>query len=349
MRNLKRRQQSRSATLRVGGISEIIAVLKNFGIEPEELLTDAGIDPNSLNDPGNLITYAARDRLLKNCVARTGCQHFGLQVGGRMDLLSLGLVGLLMKTSLTVGTALRGLVSFFHLHAQGAIVALRIEDDLAYLTYNVTEQGLYAADQTGDGAVAMMLNIMRTLCGPEFRPVEAMFAHRTPVDIAPFRKLFKAPLNFNAETYSLVFSSDWLGARPPAADADINHLLEAQVNSQAMTCSPEFPEQVRRVLYSALLTGHPSEEQIARLFSMSARTFSRRLRDYDCGYQKLVEEVRCNIAQQLLISTLLSVADISTSLGYSRASTFIRSFRRWTGSTPAQWRAEQAIDSRAQG
>ena len=73
---------------------EILAVLKGFGADPDEVLIEAGIDPGLFDDSGNLITYAARARLFRHCVDRTGCQHFGLLVGQRMNLPSLGLVGI---------------------------------------------------------------------------------------------------------------------------------------------------------------------------------------------------------------------------------------------------------------
>jgi AraC-like DNA-binding protein len=341
MRHRTRKQQPPPATLRVGGASEIPTVLKSFGVDPGEVLTEAGIEPGLFDKPGNLITYVARDRLFKHCVARTGCQHFGFLVGQRMDLPSLGLVGLLMKTSPKVGAALHSLVNFLHLHSQGAVTTLRIEDDVAMLAYDALGPGLEATAQTGDGAVAMMLNIMRTLCGREFQPIEASFAHRTPADIDPYRNFFRIPLYFDAEHYALVFSRKWLDVRPPGADEDLQHLLKNQVDALETKQRLEFPDQVRSVLRSALMTGHAAEEQIAALFSMTARTLSRRLTEFDVDFHELVDECRFEIARQMLANTSLSIGEISTSLGYSRASAFIRAFRRWSDCTPTQWRAAQ--------
>ena len=72
---------------------------------------------------------------------------------------------------------------------------------------------------------------------------------------------------------------------------------------------------------------------------MHSHTLSRRLEGFGTGFHDLVDECRFEIARQMLENTALSVADIGTSLGYSRSSAFIRAFRRWSGTTPAQWRA----------
>ena len=333
------RRQPRSATLRVGGASEIIAALDSFGVDPREVLIEAGIDPAMFEIPDNMITYAARDRLLKHCVAKTGCPHFGLLVGQRMDLPSFGLVGLLMKTSPNVGDALRSLVNFLHLHSQSAVATLGEVGDLAVLTYDAFESGLEATDQTGDGAVAMMLNMLRTLCGPDFRPKEASFAHRKPDDIEAFRKLFRVPLYFDAEHYALVLSRDWLAVRPSGADNELQQLVRRQIDDLEAKHSLDFPDQVRSVLRSALMTGHCSEEQIALLFSMHSHTLRRRLEANGISFHELVNECRFEIARQMLENTSLSIAQIGDSLGYSRSSSFIRAFRRWSGTTPAKWRA----------
>ena len=338
MSNRKRKRQPRPATLRVGGAAEILAVLEDFGVDSNEVLSEAGIDPELFADPDNLITYAARDRLFRQCVSRTGCQHFGLLVGQRMNLKALGLVGLLMRTSPNAGRALVSIVNLLHLHSQGAVMALRVDEDVAMLTYDAFEPGLEATDQTGAGAVAMMLNVMRTLCGPDFRPIEASFGHRRPADIEPFRKFFKVPLYFDAEHYALVFSRDWLDVRPPGADDELQQLLQKQVDVLESRYSLAFPDQVRQVLRSALITGYFSESEIAALFSMHSHTFRRRLDASATSFHELVDECRFEMAREMLLNTSLSVSEISASMGYSRASSFIRAFRRWSGMTPGKWR-----------
>ena len=338
MSNRTRTLQPRPATLRVGGAAEILAVLEGFGVNSDEVLTEAGIDPALFADPDNLITYAARDRLFRQCVSRTGCQHFGLLVGQRMNLKALGLIGLLMRTSPDAGRALSSLVNLLHLHSQGAVMALKVDEDVAILTYDAFGPGLEAADQTGAGAVAMMLNVMRTLCGRDFRADEASFAHRRPADIEAFRKFFKVPLYFDAEHYALVFSRHWLDVRLPGADDGLQQLLQKQVEALESRFSLAFPDQVRKVLRSALLTGYHSENQIAALFSMHSHTFRRRLEASATSFHELVDECRFEIAREMLRNTSLSVGDISTAMGYSRASSFIRAFRRWSGMTPGQWK-----------
>ena len=334
----KLRRKPSEATIRVGGALAITAVLRDFGIDPVEVLVEAGIAPKLFDDPDNLITYRARGRLMTRSVVRTGCPHFGLLVGQRMNLQSLGLVGMLARNAPDVGMALRSIVTFLHLHARGAVMDLTVDPGLATLSYDAFQPAVEAVDQTGDGAVAMMLNVMRTLSGTDFQPIEARFAHRKPDDVQPFRKFFKAPLRFDAEHYALVFSRDWLDRPVPGNDAELERLLQKQIPVLEAKHGEDFREIVRGVLRSALLTDQAGAERIAALFSMHVRTLSRRLEEFGTSFQELVDGGRFEIARQMLEDTSLEVGQIAEALGYARASAFTRAFRRWSGTTPALWR-----------
>jgi AraC-like DNA-binding protein len=58
------------------------------------------------------------------------------------------------------------------------------------------------------------------------------------------------------------------------------------------------------------------------------------------GFKALANEIRFEIARQLLEDTEVPLGQIGAALGYSEASAFTRAFRRWSGQTPTSWRAD---------
>ena len=130
------------ATVRVGSVHAVPVVLGSLGFDPAEVLAEGGFDLRWLEEPDHQMSYAARCNLLAHCAARTGCPHFGLLVGQRSGLHLMGLVGLLVKASPDVGTALKSLVRHFHLHARGAMTTLQTQDDRAVLSYDIYEVGI---------------------------------------------------------------------------------------------------------------------------------------------------------------------------------------------------------------
>jgi AraC-like DNA-binding protein len=327
--------------LRIGATMGLPEVLRSLGVSPREVLSEAGIDAGLFDNPDNLISYTARGRLMAHCAARTGCQHFGLLVGQRAGLHSLGLVGLLVKYSPDLETALTNLVRYLHLHVRGASSTLEVKGGAAILGYQIYQRGAQGNDQVGDGAVAVIFNILRELCGPDWKPMEAWFAHRQPEDVKPFRRFFGVRLRFDAEQNALVFSSSWLKRTLPEARSDVRRLVQKQIDALEARHGDDFPEQVRAVLRAALATGDTNAERVAALFSMHHRTLNRRLNAYGIGYQELVDEARFEMARQMLNDSDLAVSEIAMVLQYADARSFIRAFRRWSNATPARWRATQ--------
>ena len=70
------------------------------------------------------------------------------------------------------------------------------------------------------------------------------------------------------------------------------------------------------------------------------RTLTRRLSAFDTGFQELVDEIRFEIARQMLEDTRMEIPDISALLDYAGPNAFTRAFRRWSGTTPAKWRTK---------
>src|SRR5690349_3042663 len=117
--------------IHLGVAREIAPTLRTFGIDPGPVIREAGLDPSLFEDGANIIPFAALGRLLTLSVARTKCAHFGLLVGQRATILSLGLVGRLMQHSETVGDAMRGLVSNLSIQNRGAVPLLSVKGETA--------------------------------------------------------------------------------------------------------------------------------------------------------------------------------------------------------------------------
>jgi AraC-like DNA-binding protein len=218
-----------------------------------------------------------------------------------------------------------------------------VDGDAASLGYEIVQRHGEAADQIADGALAFECNILRTLCGADWMPSEVCFAHREPADAGPYRRLFQCPLSFDTARNALVFSASWLERRLPTDDPALRALLQKQVDALEAEQGADLPAQVRSVLRMALLTRHAGAEQIAALFSMHPRTLARRLEARGTRFQVLVDEVRFEIARRLLLAqSNMDVREVAATLDYADASAFTRAFRRWSGTTPAEWRAERA-------
>jgi AraC-like DNA-binding protein len=329
-----------SGYIHLGVAKEIAPTLRDFGVDPDPVIREAGLNPVLFDDDTNVISHAALGRLLTLCVARTNCPHFGLLVGKRATILSLGMVGRLMQHSDTLGEALRALVANLSIQNRGAVPSLTISDDMALFSFAVYQPDVESAEQISDGALAVSVNAVRALCGSEWNPAEVLLPRAAPADAEPYRHHFRGPVRFNQEIATIVLPVSDLGLRIAGADPILRDLLEERIKRLKGGPGSGFTDNIRRLLRTRLTINRCSADEIADLLAMHRRTLSRRLKDGGMGYRAIANEMRFEIARQLLLDTELTLGQIAAALGYSEASAFTRAFRRWSGETPTIWRAE---------
>ncbi|MDF2689290.1 MAG: AraC family transcriptional regulator, partial [Microvirga sp.] len=195
-----------------------------------------------------------------------------------------------------------------------------------------------------DGALAVAVNALRSLCGSDWRPAEVLVPRAASAAREPYLHLFRAPVRFNQESATLVFPDHDLDLRITGADPVMRALLEERIGHLKGHPGCEFSDDVRRLLRTRLTSNHCSAEDIAELLAMHRRTLSRRLKDCGMNYRAIANEVRFEIARQLLQDTQVPLGQIAAALGYSEASAFTRAFRRWSGQTPTTWRSHSDAD-----
>jgi AraC-like DNA-binding protein len=329
-----------SGYVHLGVAQEIPPTLRDFGIDPDPIIREAGLDPPLFDDGASIVAQAALGRLLTLSVERTRCPHFGLLVGRRATLLSLGLVGRLMQHSETVGDALRVLVSNLSLQDPDTAPSLTVSGDTALFSFWVSRPEAESTDQISDGGLAVTVNILRALCGSDWNPREVLVPRTAPADREPYWRHFRAPVRFDQEVATLVMPAGDLDRAVTGADPMLRAMLAEQIQQMKSNQAPEFADDIRRLLRTRLTSRRCSAENIAHLLTMHRRTLSRRLQG-GIGYRALTNEIRFEIARQLLEDTNVPLSQIAAALAYSEASAFTRAFRRWSGETPSTWRAER--------
>lgn len=335
-------QLSRSRTgavVRVGPLTGVPAVLRELGHQPGSIFGSAGFELSQFADPDTQISYVAASRLLACCVAATGCPHFGLLVGERAAPSSLGVAGFMLHAAPDVGSALRGLVQHLDLHDQGGVPTLHIKGDTTLLGYAILQPGAQATGQIYDLAIALACNIMRGLCGERWNPGEVLLSRQPPADLAPYRQFFRAPLRFNAEQSAVVFASRWLDRKIPGSDPLLHRHLQQEATELHAQTDKNIVGALRRLLRKSLLDQNCTLSDVARQLCIHERTLNRRLQEEGTSFRRELDDIRYAMARQLLSDSAMPIARIATTLNYADASAFSRAFKRWTGSTPAQWRA----------
>src|SRR5690606_11585243 len=191
------------------------------------------------------------------------------------------------------------------------------------------------------------INVVRQILGdPQLNPAIVEFAHEDARFADEYAQYFGCSVRFGAPRNRIAFLGEVFDRPIPGALPNTRVFLEELAMLRADragatgAASMDFVALVRVELLEAIPTGNFEAATVARRLSVSTRTLQRRLTAEGCAYRDLVDEVRVQMALELLAQPELSTEEIAFKLGYTRASSFNRAFKRWTGSAPGDVRSD---------
>ena len=334
--------------LRMAPLLGLPRILSEHGLDADAVIREVGCDPALFGDPDNTIGFAAVGRLLVHTAAVTGSPYPGLELGRRLGLDELGVLGQTIRFAPDVGTALRALILHFHLHNRGAVPSLWESKTQALFGYTIYCPDVPGTEHIYDGALAISLNVLRELAGKGWKATEVRLFRDPPADTEPFRQHFRTRLRFGVEHAAIVFPAADLARS--LADANPGAYASALRELDRMDAAggASLSSKVRRLLRQLFISGSGPDgidlPKVAQLFALHPRTLNRRVRAEGTTFSALLAEVRHEIARQLLRDTHLQTTNIAFALGYGDSASFTRAFRRWTGTTTTAWRSSHRTE-----
>ena len=96
--------------------------------------------------------------------------------------------------------------------------------------------------------------------------------------------------------------------------------------------------ELKRKLADLLARGEANADEACRALRLSRRTLQRRLKAEKTSFQKILNEVRAELAVKYLEDARLKSLEIAMLLGYSSLSSFTTAFKSWYDMPPAAYR-----------
>ncbi len=140
--------------------------------------------------------------------------------------------------------------------------------------------------------------------------------------------------------YVLSFSKQLVDAPLTHANPELARINDqAVVDYLARFDRNSITMQVRTKIIEGLHDGTPHQESIAHSLNVSLRSLQRKLNNEDTSFKTLLETTRRELALHYIRETHRSLGEITYLLGFSEPSNFTRAFKRWTGVSPIEYRA----------
>ncbi len=316
----------------------------NQGAEMEHLLALTGKSAAELAERDCRLDAKTYDNFLEAAVAATGDDYFGLHAGENMNLAAAGLIVQIVQSCGTVKEALEYCCEFSNLGCSALPATLIEETDHYRYTFTPDPVWLTAAPlsvrHTLEGYLAFSVREFQSITRSRRSPVAVWLSYPQPENPAELERVLGCPVYFGREQNTLILQKEHVEEGILHSDYELLKVLveHAYRKLEEFQKQPGFYETVRHSVVSLLKPEFPGLEEVAAHLNMSVRSFQRRLKEEGHSYKEVIDGLRKDFALTYLRKPELSVGEIAYLLDYSEPSTFVRSFKRWTGQTPSGYR-----------
>jgi AraC-like DNA-binding protein len=329
-------------------IGQIKASVDRFvrrGFSVEEILDGTGLTCEHLADESHKASYRQRIRQLENMIRLSGEPGFWLKEEvPEATISAYGLLGYAMMSSATLHKAV-GVAAKYHKMA-GAMFDLEFLQEQQDAVLRIHH--LLARDEVGQMVVEELFRgiapLISLLLGKEHVPREIRLSYRAPPYLGLYSNAFKCPVKFDQMFCEYRFSAALLDE--PLADADAETARVCEESCQALLREMDIEDDLVSRICQVLLSvpgAFPCLDEIADRLHLGPRTLRRRLKDLDTSYQKILDDVRKELAIQYLTTTDLSTQQVADLLGYTEVTNFRRAFVKWVGNSPFKFRKQQKV------
>ncbi len=306
------------------------------------LLAEAGLLRDDLDDADRTIDAVRYAALWQRAEALTGDPWLGLHAGAIARPGKYGILGFAMMACDTLGEALLRQRRYQDLVGKTGVSELTLlSSDVAELRWHSPLAAL--SRHIGEEHVASWTAFANLLIGATERPLYVTFEHARHGNGDAYRHALGCEARFEQPHSAVAFPPAFLDRPIRDKNPMLRRLLDShaeQLLAQRRSMREDAANDVWQAISDALVNGLPSLEDVAARLHCSPRSLQRRLAERGQSFKELVDEVRRGLALQYMQDAKLSLLDIAFLLGFSEQSGFQRAFKRWTGTTPGQYRAQ---------
>ena len=326
-------------------LANIVRFGTQQGVDSGELLALIGREFEELADEELRFPVAVYNRVLEKALELSGDPYFGLHLGEYLSLSAAGLITQIVQTSGTIREALRHMVAFANLGCQSLPFSLDRYETNWLLSVNPadvwSQQSPASVRHTTDAVLIFTLREYHTLTLQRRRPLEMHFSYDRPQKFLEYEKAFGCPVRFSQPRSGLLLEARQMDQKIVTSDYRLLQVLvqHAQTRLNQWNSQVDFFTLVRNSIVNMIKPQFPTIEQVATNLNISVRTLQRRLKEEGYTFKTVVEELKKQLALDYLTKERLTVKEIAFLLDYADASAFIRSFKRWMGMTPLEYKA----------
>lgn len=337
--------ENRLGIASVTAVQQYLRLAQDEGLDIAALCRQASLpaDLPTLSQghvPGNCF-----QALIRALAEQTGNPLLGLYSGDYVQPGSYNVLGYITMSCATLGEAIARIAPYEKLVGDMGVTRVLRQGDETHLIWACAYTDPVVRRHMIDNVFASWIQYARWLAGHnEPAPLQVDLEHPSPgagLESA-YLERWGCPVRFDQPDSRIRFHQSLLNAPLRQPDPDLRQTLEehARTRMEGLGDLDGWAARVRHAIYQQLRQGVTRQDRVAEQLAMTSRTMQRKLGEEGLSYQRLLDDIRHELARDYLTNTQLSIQDIALRLGFSEVRSFHRRFKDWTGSTPGDFRTK---------
>jgi AraC-like DNA-binding protein len=312
---------------------------KNFGLDPGELFSEAGIDPALRMDINARISGEKLDLLTWIAMQKSNDEAFVFHLTEHLHPSYLGVMGYAWLASANLREAFERLSRYQKVISDTGFIQLEDQGDTLCVHVEYDAPALHDPNLRELMRLTNAVKLCRMNAGESFQPKKVQFKQPEPDRAAAYYSFFHCELEFDSDSSTLQIDREAADRPLSGANAQLETLFEQQiVEYLARLDKDDIIGRTQAAIFKQLPSGRASIEEIAGKLGTSTRTLRRKLKDAGTSYKDLLAETRQELGKRYIRDKSLSLTEVAFMLGFSDSSSFSRAFRGWTGQSPSAFR-----------
>lgn len=317
--------------------------MAELGFSEHRCLANTGIVKSDVDNPEASITLEQELRFVQNILEISDDPMIGLQLGQAYPPQTFGIMGYAMISAPSFGHSLAVAATYGDLTYTMFRLVLEEVGDKGRFCFDPKSQlppdilQLFLDRDTSSAKLCF-----DTVLGRPLKLERVCLAHNSSQQ-QRYEEFFGCPVQTGQPRTFLEFPREEMNIALPKRDMQSSDMCIQQCQMLIAKLSKQsgFVDEVRQFILSEPGV-FPSLERLSERLKMSPRTLRRRLSEEGTSYQQILDEIRFRLAKQYLQETRITLEEISELLGYSDPGNFSHAFKRWSQTSPRQWRKQHA-------